>query len=132
MDIAVEFKGGRTVEAAVHGFTITTDQPPAAGGSGSAPAPFDLFLASLATCAGFYVFDFCIHRNISTDGVRLVMHTKTDAEKHLVGHIGIEIILPAGFPEKYEKAVVRAAELCSVKRHLHEPPAIDTYTTRST
>ncbi len=121
----VFFPGGKKVAANYRGFTIVTDQPATAGGEGSAPSPFELFLASLATCAGFFVLSFCQQRNLPTDGIRVVQRQEADPETHLISKVKIEIQLPAGFPEAYRPAVIRAAELCTVKRHLHTPPAIE-------
>jgi len=125
MEMTIVFPGGKKVHALYKGFTIETDQSPLSGGEGSAPAPFDLFLASIGTCAGIYVLSFCQERNISTEGARVVLKTERDREKKRISRIDIEIHLPEGFPEKYRGAVVRSAELCAVARHLHEPPKID-------
>ena len=124
MDMKISFPRGAKVAAEYQGQTIVTDQPPAAGGEGSAPSPFDLFLASLGTCAGWYVLSFCRGRDIPLDGISLVQRMERDAEKKLFTKITIEIALPPSFPDKYKQAVVRAAEQCAVKRHLSEPPAI--------
>ncbi|MDH3215243.1 MAG: OsmC family protein [Candidatus Krumholzibacteria bacterium] len=130
MEIEVKYAGGRKVEASVKGYHIVTDQPMKSGGEGSAPAPFDLFLASIATCAGYYVFDFCLQRKIPVDGVRLLMHTEKDKATKMLTRISIQIQLPKNFPDKYEKAVVRAVDLCAVKKHLIEPPAMKTFVER--
>lgn len=131
MEIAVRFAGGRKVEATFKGMTITTDQPESRGGEESAPSPFDLFLASIATCSGYYVLDFCLNRDIPIEGVSLVMHTERDTETRMLTKITVEIRLPAHFPEKYDKAVIRACDLCSVKKHIVKPPPVfDTYITR--
>ena len=76
--IEVSFPGGKRVDARVGGFTMATDQPTELGGDGSAPAPFDLFLASIATCAGIYVLGFCQARGLATDGLALVQHHEVD------------------------------------------------------
>jgi len=76
MDMVVTFPGGVRVNAEYKGFTIETDQPKTGGGEGSAPAPFDLFLASIATCAGYYVMSFCQGRNIPTDNIRVIMKSE--------------------------------------------------------
>ena len=68
----VTFPGNMKVEAYFKGYTITTDQPKDEGGDESAPSPFDLFLASIATCAGYYVLSFCQKRNISADKIKFV------------------------------------------------------------
>ncbi len=67
----ITFGEGKKVDAHVREFTIATDQPAADGGHNTAPTPFELFLASIGTCAGYYVLSFCRARAISTDGIRL-------------------------------------------------------------
>jgi putative redox protein len=125
MDMEIYFSGNKKVSAHYKGFTIDTDQPVGAGGDGTAPAPFDLFLASLGTCAGFYVLQFLQQRDLPTEGAGVGMSMTRDPETHLVSEIKMEIRLPAGFPEKYQAAVIRAAELCAVKRHLEHPPLFE-------
>jgi putative redox protein len=121
----VTFPGGKRVDAEYGGFTIRTDQPPKGGGEGSAPQPFDLFLASIATCAGIFVKGYCDTRGISSEGLGLEMHVERDHEQHRIGKLVLEIKLPAGFPEKHREAVIRAADLCSVKKHIFNPPAFE-------
>ena len=125
MEMVVNFANGKRVNAEFKGFKIETDQSEKSGGGGMAPEPFDLFLASIVTCAGYYVLDFCTTRDISTDGIRLKMQTERDEKKKMLGKISIEILLPNGFPEKYKTAVVRAAEACSVKKHMFAPPEFE-------
>lgn len=127
--MTVSFPGGKRVDAHYGGFTIRTDQSPKGGGEGSAPQPFDLFLASIATCAGIYVKGYCDARGLSTEGLGLTMHIEHDHERHRIGRLVLEIALPEGFPEKHKDAVIRAADLCAVKKHLAEPPAIEVRTT---
>jgi ribosomal protein S12 methylthiotransferase accessory factor len=119
------FPGGVAVEALFEGATIRTDQPVRHGGGGTAPAPFELFLASIGTCAGFYVLRFCQERQISTEGMSVSMAWERSPETKLITIIRIQLSLPPGFPEKYRTAVVRAADQCSVKKHLVEAPAIE-------
>jgi ribosomal protein S12 methylthiotransferase accessory factor len=122
-DILVSFPGGVKVDALYKGFTIRTDQPLHSGGENSAPSPFDLFMASLATCAGYYVLAFCKERSIPTEGLSVRMSMDRSAKTKMVDRIAVEILLPAGFPEKYRSAAVKAAEACAVKAHLAKPPA---------
>lgn len=124
-EIQVRLTGGLKVDAEFKGFVIRTDQPVHDGGEGSAPAPFDLFLASLATCAGYYVVAFCRARGLATDGIALMMRTEKNPESKLIGKITIRIDLPSGFPEKYREAVAKAADSCTVKAHLLHPPVFD-------
>ena len=123
--IIVRFGGGLKVNAEYRGFTIKTDQPFHQGGEGSAPAPFDLFLASLATCAGFYVLAFCLGRKLSTDGIDISMTMQKDPGTKMIAKITISIDLPTGFPEKYKEAIAKAVDHCTVKAHIQKPPAFE-------
>jgi putative redox protein len=124
-DIAVTFPGGKRVDARVGAYVVHTDQPVEAGGGGSAVAPFDLFLASLATCAGSYVLGFCQARGLSTDGLALRQQVDVDPATKLPSHIRLELRLPPSFPDKYRAAVIRAAEACKVKKTIAAEPTIE-------
>lgn len=121
-EFIIDFPGGARVDAHFGPYTVKTDQPPVAGGQGSAPAPFSLFLASIGTCAGIYVLGFCRQRGLPTDGIRLVQRMESDPRTHMISNVSLEIQLPPEFPEKYKEAVIRSAEQCAVKRHLENPP----------
>jgi putative redox protein len=123
--IEVTFSGEKRVDARVGAFVIHTDQPVDAGGDGSAAAPFDLFLASLATCAGLYVLGFCQARGLPTEDITLRQHVDIDPATKLPSRIRVELELPASFPDKYRAAVVRAAEACKVKKTIAASPAVD-------
>ena len=125
MDMEISFPGGKKVKASYDSFTVQTDQPVADGGFGSAPSPFDLFLVSIGTCTGFYILSFCLRKNIPTENIRLTAHFQRNPETYMVENVRINIHVPNDFPEKYKNAVVKAADLCSVKRHLQNPPTID-------
>lgn len=129
MDMEIYFPGKKRVHARYKGFVVETDQPVEAGGDNSAPAPFDLFLLSLGTCAGYYVLSFLQQRGLSTEGAGVILRREVDPATHLPSRISLEIKLPADFPDKYRDAVIRAAEQCAVKRALENPPAFETYTT---
>jgi putative redox protein len=125
MNIEVSFPGGKRVNAQAGEFEIETDQPEELGGAGSAPGPYDLFLASLATCAGIYVLGFCQARGIPTEGLRLTQRNDFDPDSKLVRRVRIELHLPPDFPEKYRAAIVRTAEGCKVKKTLAAPPVFE-------
>jgi ribosomal protein S12 methylthiotransferase accessory factor len=127
----IEFPGGLRVDALHEGFRIRTDQPVSQGGDGTAPSPFDLFLAAIGTCAGFYALQFLQQRGLETNGLSLTLMPERDPEKKLVTRITIDVILPESFPEKYRDALVRAVCQCSVKRHLAETPGFEVVATRS-
>lgn len=128
MEMEIVFPGGKKVDANYKGFTIKTDQPLASGGDDSAPAPFDLFLASIGTCAGIYVLGFCQQRGIPTDGIKIVQKMEIDPVRRGIGEIALEIQVPPDFPEQYKDAVIRSAELCAVKKHIQDPPEFNVYT----
>ncbi len=122
MEMQVSFPGGARVDAAFGPHVVRTDQPPQGGGEGSAPTPFNMFLASIATCAGIYVLGFLRQREIPTEGVRLVQRANRNRETGMIEQVEIEIEVPQGFPEKYLPALIRSAEQCAVKKHLAQPP----------
>ncbi len=122
-DMVVTFGEKKRVDCTFGDYVVHTDQPRSGGGDGSAPAPFDLFLASLATCAGIYVLGFCQARGIATDGIKLTQRHEYDEARKLTGvHLTIE--LPPEFPEKYVSAVRAAAAGCKVKKVLAAPPEV--------
>ncbi len=124
-EMKISFPGGLRVDAEYKGFVIKTDQPVYSGGDGSAPAPFDLFLASIATCAGYYVLAFCNKREIPTEKAAVVIKTRRNPETKRIEKISIEIQLSPEFPEKYKKAVIKAVDGCTVKAHILNPPVIE-------
>ncbi len=122
MEMKIVFPGNKKVHALYNGFEIATDQPAHGGGDESAPAPFDLFLASIGTCAGIYVLGFCRQRNLPVDGIELTQRMNFDPERRMIDRIDIEIAVPEDFPAKYHDALVNAASLCAVKKHIQSPP----------
>lgn len=125
MEMKITFPGGKKVNAEINSRTVSTDQPLEGGGDGSAPTPFEYFLASLGTCAGIYVLSFCQQRQIDTEGLMLHQRMEfiaTEDGKRKLARVSIEIDLPPGFPEKYRNAIIKAAELCTVKKVITDPP----------
>lgn len=126
--ITITLDGGKIVTAHHHGHDIKTDQPLKSGGEDSAPSPYDLFLASIGTCAGIYVKMFCDQRSIPTDNISILQTIDYDPQKRLPSRIKLDIQLPADFPEKYRSAVISAADLCAVKRTIADPPVFEVIT----
>ena len=122
----VQFPGGKRVDVRIRGFEIATDQSIKVGGEASAPEPFDLFLSSMAACAGIYALNFCQSRNLSTDGLGLSMSWSRDAGNPLQAKVQYRLKLPNAFPEKYRSGIVKAMDLCAVKKHIQNPPAFVT------
>lgn len=125
MQMEISFPSGKKVNTTYKGFTVETDQSKEEGGQGSAPEPFDLFLASIGACAGVYVSSFCQQREIDTNGLGMTLEFDKNEKINLLEEIRIQIHLPKGFPEKYKSAVIRAAELCTVKRTILNPPRFE-------
>lgn len=123
MEISID--GGKVITAHVNGFTIKTDQPINNGGTNTAPNPFELFLASLGTCAGIFIKSFCDNREIPAEGITITESYVTNKETGLPESITLKVNLPADFPEKYKKSVLLAAEQCKVKRTILAQPPIE-------
>jgi len=123
--LIVEFPGGKRVDVAVGGFTVKTDQLPQHGGAGSAPQPFLLFLASIASCSGIYALNFCHSRDISADGLGLSMDWEHDGKNLADAVVRLHLTLPPGFPERYRDGIVKAMSLCAVKKHIIDAPRFE-------
>lgn len=125
--IAVELESGVRVAAVAGRHRVVTDQPASGGGDDSAPSPFDLFLVSLATCAGLYAARFLDARGLDRAGLALELVERRDpAEPARVAELELRLKLPEGFPERYREAITRAVDQCAVKRHLDRPPRLAT------
>jgi ribosomal protein S12 methylthiotransferase accessory factor len=120
---SVTFPGGVAVDTIVRGHTIHTDQPATAGGADSGPSPFDLFLASLTACAGYYALRFCQERHIPTEGLGVTL--TPEREEGRLAKIRLDVTTPPEFPVKYRDAILRAVDHCAVKRAIVDPPAFD-------
>lgn len=121
-EMMIRLGENQRVEAHYKGHVIKSDQPQSQGGDGSEPSPFDLFLASIGTCAGYYVKKFCQQRGLPEDQVELVQRMYVDKDSKMITAIEIDILLPPGFPDKYKEAVVKAAGACAVKKHIAQAP----------
>lgn len=127
----ITFDGNKKISAYFRDFTIHTDQPLTGGGDNTAPSPFEIFLASIGTCAGFYVASFCQSRSIPTDNMSIVQTVFRNDTTHMVEKVTLDINLPPNFPEKYKSAVIKAADTCTVKKHLLQPPGIQIIVSKS-
>ena len=125
MEMKIVSDGGKKVNALYKGFIIKTDQSKEYGGDESEPEPFDMFLASIGTCAGINVIVFCQRRDIPAENIEVILLFKRNQKTNMIEKIKIEIHLPADFPEKYKNAVKRTVDLCAVKRHMINPPEFE-------
>jgi putative redox protein len=131
MPIEVTFPGAKQVHARIGAHVIQTDQPADRGGADSAPTPYDLFLASIATCAGIYVLGFCQARGLSTEGIVLRQDIVCEGDEQALRRVTIEVSLPCSFPQKYESALLRAAQGCKVKKSIAAQPVIEVVASRA-
>ena len=127
--MTITFGGGKRVDVQAGDFVLRTDQSRAHGGDESAPEPFTLFLASLASCAAIYVKAFCDARQIPTGEIKMRQINRFEEGK--LAHVRLEIDLPKDFPAKYVESVKFAAAGCRVKRTLAAPPEIEVHATRA-
>ena len=126
----ITFDGGKVITAHSQGHIIKTDQPLDNGGGNSAPTPYDLFLASIGTCAGIYVKSFCDNRKIPAEGIKIIQSYEWNKETGLPIKIKLDIKLPADFPEKYKASLIHVAELCKVKKTIADPPEFEIITSQ--
>lgn len=131
MELTVTFDGNKKINAHINGHIIKTDQPIQGGGDGTAPSPYELFLASLGTCAGIYVKGFLDSRSLSSDGVTLTQRHAFDPATHRLTNVELAVSLPPEIPEKYHSAIIRAASMCAVKKTFADPPQIDVTVNKS-
>jgi putative redox protein len=127
-EMIVTFPGRKKVETRIGEHLIRTDQPASGGGEDSAPAPFDLFLAAIGTCAGIYVVGFCQKRELPTEGIRIVQRNHLDPETRVLVRVELDIEVPPSFPEKYRDALVRVADQCAVKKAIQAQPQFEVRT----
>lgn len=126
----ITFDGGKVITAHINGHVIRTDQPEDGGGGNTAPSPFELFMASIGTCAGIYVKSFCDNRNIPAEGIKIVQSAEYDKATGLPTNIDLEIVLPESFPDKYIASIINVAELCKVKKTIISQPAFKITTSK--
>ncbi len=124
-ELKVVFGEKYRIDVDYKGFTVKTDQPVRDGGDGTAPAPFDYFLVSLAACAGYYALAFCRERKIPTEGLAVTMTTEKGEVSKMIDKITFIVDLPTGFPEKYRFAIVKAVDHCTVKANILRAPQFE-------
>ncbi len=122
MEIKVKFLDKLRLEAKFDDFTVVADQPIRYKGDGSAPGPFDYFLASSALCAAYFVKLYCNTRNIPTDQIRLSQNNIVDPENRYQQIFKIQVELPADISTKDREGILRSIERCTVKKVVQAGP----------
>ncbi len=120
--LVVKFPGGKRVDVQIGDFLVQTDQSIKLGGEASAPEPYALFLSSLVACAGIFALNFCTSRNLSTEGLALSMDWERDPKAPANAKAQLRLRVPEGFPDKYRAGIVKAMNLCAVKKTIENPP----------
>ena len=118
----VSFLGGKKFEISHENFELLTDQAVEDGGEGLGMAPFDLFLSSIVSCNAMVVLGFLRRRNIDTEGLKLTMYPDYNEEENRVHSLKIVVDVPKDFPEKYRRALTKSLDVCTVKKHIMDPP----------
>lgn len=131
MEMNVRSLGKLKIEVSYGDYKVMSNHSVEGGGDGTAPNPFELFIASIAACSGYYAYSFCNARNIPTENITVKLTADMDAKKKMVEDIHVEVQLPPEFPVKYEASIIKAVEFCTVKRHLESPPAIHLKTAKT-
>lgn len=122
MEIKVNFLDNLRLEAKFDDFTVIADQPIRYKGDGSAPGPFDYFLASSALCAAYFVKLYCETRNIPTDNIRLSQNNIVDPENRYNQIFKIQVELPADISAKDRQGILRSIDRCTVKKVVQTGP----------
>ena len=122
MEIKVNFLDKLRLEAKFDDFTVIADQPIRYKGDGSAPGPFDYFLASSALCAAYFVKLYCVTRNIPTENIRLSQNNIVDPENRYQQIFKIQVELPPDITEKDRQGILRSIERCTVKKVVQAGP----------
>lgn len=122
MEIKVKFLDNLRLEAKFDDFTVVADQPIRYKGDGSAPGPFDYFLASSALCAAYFVKLYCDTRSIPTDNIRLSQNNIVDPENRYQQIFKIQVELPADISEKDRLGILRSIDRCTVKKVVQAGP----------
>ena len=122
MEIKVNFLDNLRLEAKFDDFTVTADQPIRYKGDGSAPSPFDYFLASSALCAAYFIKVYCKARDISTENIRLSQNNIVDPEDRYNQIFQIQVELPEDISDKDREGILRSIDRCTVKKVVQTGP----------
>ncbi len=125
MEINVNFLDNLRLEAKFDDFTVVTDQPIRYKGDGSAPSPFDYFLASSALCAAYFVRVYCLARNIPTENIRLSQNNIVDPENRYNQIFKIQVELPEDISDKDRQGILRSIDRCTVKKVVQTGPTFE-------
>ncbi len=125
MEIKVNFLDNLRLEAKFDDFSVVADQPIRYKGDGSAPSPFDYFLASSALCAAYFLKVYCVSRDIPTDDIRLSQNNIVDPQNRYKQILQIQVQLPESISERDREGILRSIDRCSVKKVIQQAPQFE-------
>lgn len=123
--LIVKHEGGMCSSMNVRGHIVIADVPPEMGGDDRGPTPVDLLAGSLGTCIAFYIARWCKEAKVSCEGFQIKVDYVHDRETHCVPVLGVEVFMPAGFPEERKNALLKVAKACTVHNTLCQIPELD-------
>ena len=122
--VAVSHLGGDRFEIAVRHHRLEVDQPVEDGGEDRGPTPTELFVASLASCVGFYARRYLARHRLDATGLRVEVAWDMATKPSRVGEVTLRVVVPAGVPEERRAGLLAQASHCTVHNTLHQPPPI--------
>ena len=126
MDIALRYKGGKQFEASARGHSLICDQPFDDNGNDAGMTPPELFLASLAACAGYYAAEYLNVRGLPSEELEIrASALKGDKPARMVS-ITLDVNAP-GLNKRHRDGILRAVDSCLLKNTLHLPPHVEVH-----
>lgn len=122
MQINVRFLENLRLEASFDDFKVIADQPIRYKGDGTAPGPFDYFLASSALCAAYFVKVYCVARDIPTEDIKVTQNNIVDPDNRYNQILNLEIEIPDSISEHDREGILKAMDRCTVKRVIQNNP----------
>lgn len=117
--LELTFPGGHRTKSTIGGFEINTDYPKRLGGKESAPEPWYVFLASLASCQGIHIRNYCAEHNLPYEKIKVTLEPiVSESDPDWFTDFNLELLLPEGFPKEHIEPMLYAAESCRVVQHL--------------
>ncbi|NQY64999.1 MAG: OsmC family protein [Alteromonadaceae bacterium] len=125
MKIEVSLLEGQQLQAKFGEHLLISDQSKSVGGQEQYPEPFDYFLASMPLCAAFFIRKFCEQRELSTEGIKVTQNNENTGDEKHKKKMMLSVELPDNFPNKYRKALLSAANTCTVKKVIQAMPEFE-------
>lgn len=94
------------------------------GGFDEGMTPPELLLASLGSCAGYYVAQYLKSRKLAPAGTRVRVSAEKAANPARMDHFEIEVSVPAACTDDERAGIERAVHKCLIHNTLLHPPSI--------